>query len=136
MNTLADLDIPADDAVATHIKAAAEDGCVGAERVLRARLDRQASPRPQDYLNVAKQAPVALRIGLQERQRFVRHVGHISSDPWETVAVRDGDVEPEVTRRASADLRKQIDWQGATVVRNSGSLQSMFETADDGGDYL
>lgn len=136
MNTLADLDIPADDAVATHLKAAAEDGTVGAERVLRARLDQPASPRPQDYLNVAKDAPVALRIDIDTLERFVRHVGHISSQPWETIAVRDGDVEPDVTRRTSKDLRDQIDWQGATVVRNSGSLQAMYNVADDGGDFL
>jgi hypothetical protein len=54
-----------------------------------------------------------------------------------TLPVRDGLVEPGVTRRRTHDIRQKIDWRGtADVVRYDDWLQGAFNDARDGGAHL
>jgi len=130
--THTNLSLPDSDPVAHRLEALAGDGVVGAERVLRERLDEPACARPQDYLNCLKHGELALSVDVDSLRFVVRHAG---PDCYEQIAVREGIVETGPVERRANDIRQKVNHRGGTLVESS-TVQHLYAEAERGGGWV
>ena len=124
------LSVPRGDPVANRLVALA-DGTGRAERVLRRRLAKPASPRPHDYLFCVRQGELALTIAVNNLTAVVRH---IDTGPWERVNERDGVIETGISECREHALRQMLDWHATSPrVVKADAVAALFTEADNSG---